>query len=127
MSCPSQQLTIGDVVAQQDAHGRYSLNDLHGAAGGEPRHQPSNFLRNESTRGLITELTRSSDSMNGPVGFAPSSWPSRGALHNVRDSHETGVTPLRARGSGLAYSRAKPQAVLNLVGSPRKLIQSAEP
>ncbi|MCP3065851.1 KilA-N domain-containing protein [Myxococcus sp. K38C18041901] len=67
MSCPSQQLTIGDVVVQQDAHGRYSLNDLHRAAGGEPRHQPSNFLRNESTRGLITELTRSSDSMNGPV------------------------------------------------------------
>ncbi|MBZ4402488.1 KilA-N domain-containing protein [Myxococcus sp. AS-1-15] len=67
MSCPPTTLTLGDVVVQQDAHGRYSLNDLHRAVGGEPRHQPSNFLRNESTRGLIAELTRSSDSMNGPV------------------------------------------------------------
>ncbi|WP_141332205.1 KilA-N domain-containing protein [Myxococcus sp. AB025B] len=41
MSCPSQQLVIGDVVVQQDDHGRYSLNDLHRAAGGEPRPQPS--------------------------------------------------------------------------------------
>ncbi|NBD11849.1 KilA-N domain-containing protein [Corallococcus silvisoli] len=67
MSCQPSSIQVAGVVITQDAHGRYSLNDLHRAAGAELRHQPSNFLRLDATREMVAALTRSSDLRNGPV------------------------------------------------------------
>ena len=39
------------------SEGRYCLNDLHKAAGGEKSHQPANWLRAQQTQELIAELS----------------------------------------------------------------------
>jgi hypothetical protein len=49
-------LVVANTAIQQDREGRYCLNDLHRAAGGEKRHQPSNWLRSDQTKELIEEL-----------------------------------------------------------------------
>lgn len=50
------QITIGNNLIK--LHGDfYSLNDLHKAAGGEDKHKPSNFLRLDSTKALIEEIS----------------------------------------------------------------------
>ncbi|WP_318013120.1 KilA-N domain-containing protein [Pectobacterium versatile] len=49
-------IIIADVVVRQDAEGRYSLNDLHRAAGGEARHKPGNWLMLDQTKALIAEI-----------------------------------------------------------------------
>ncbi|NMG64392.1 DNA-binding protein [Azoarcus indigens] len=49
-------LVIAGVPIRADAEGRYCLNDLHRAAGGEKRHQPSDWLRIQQTQDLIAEL-----------------------------------------------------------------------
>lgn len=54
----SQNLTVAGVVVHQDAEGRYSLNDLHKAAGEEQRHRSKCWLDNDQTVGLISELKK---------------------------------------------------------------------
>jgi len=49
-------LVITGTEIRQDAEGRYCLNDLHRSAGGEKKHQPSNWLANKQTTELIEEL-----------------------------------------------------------------------
>jgi hypothetical protein len=49
-------LSIGTFNVRQ-LDGLFSLNDLHKAAGGEPKHQPSFFIRNEQTQALLSELS----------------------------------------------------------------------
>ena len=51
-------LTIGGVHIRQDEAGRYCLNDLHKSAGGEKRHQPSNWLQLQQTIDLIAEISK---------------------------------------------------------------------
>lgn len=51
-------IIIDGITIRQDGEGRYSLNDLHRAAGGEKRHQPANWLRSEQTQALIAELEK---------------------------------------------------------------------
>lgn len=47
-------INISDIYIRQDSEGRYSLNDLHKAAGNEPRHAPAQWMRLEQ----VTELIR---------------------------------------------------------------------
>jgi hypothetical protein len=52
-------LHIDNVEIRQDAEGRYCLNDLHRAAGGEKRHQPSDWFRLTQTQDLVVEVEKS--------------------------------------------------------------------
>ncbi len=49
-------MSIADVGIRQDEAGRFSLNDLHRAAGGENRHRPSLWVDNRQTRDLVEQL-----------------------------------------------------------------------
>lgn len=51
-------LAIGEITIRQDEAGRYCLNDLHRAAGGENRHRPSLWIANQQTHGLIDEMAK---------------------------------------------------------------------
>lgn len=53
----SNIITIAGVGIRQDTEGRYSLNDLHRAAGAEERHSPNRWTRTEGYQGLLSELT----------------------------------------------------------------------
>ena len=62
-------LTISNsAIGMKD--GLYSLNDLHRASGSNKKHQASNFMRLEATKGLIDEIERSSDMSNGTKSIA---------------------------------------------------------
>lgn len=50
------RLLVADIGIRQDEEGRYCLNDLHRASGGEKRHGPSYWLANTQTRALVDEL-----------------------------------------------------------------------
>lgn len=52
----SNLIELGGVVIHADKHGRYSLNDLHHAAGGEERHRPSRFTENQQAKDLAQEI-----------------------------------------------------------------------
>lgn len=52
----STQITIGNNSITLHNH-LYSLNDLHKASGGEDKHQPSYFMRLDSTKALIEEIS----------------------------------------------------------------------
>ncbi len=61
-------LTLTTITIRQDAEGRYCLNDLHKASGGEQRHQPRYWLENLQTQELVQELSDSGNplSLNNP-------------------------------------------------------------
>jgi phage antirepressor YoqD-like protein len=49
-------LTVAGIHVRQDEAGRFCLNDLHRASGGENRHRPSLWTANRQTAELISEL-----------------------------------------------------------------------
>lgn len=57
----NQLLVIDGVSVRQDTSGRYCLNDLHRAAGGEDKHKPANFFRQDNIKALCAEIDRCSD------------------------------------------------------------------
>lgn len=63
----NQLLVIDGVSVRQDTTGRYCLNDLHRAAGGEERHKPANFFRQDNIKTLCAEIDRCSDLSIGCV------------------------------------------------------------
>lgn len=52
----SNLIEIGGVVIHADAEGRFSLNDLHRASGGNPSHRPGEFLRNQQAIDLAAQI-----------------------------------------------------------------------
>lgn len=59
-------ITIDTFTIKQDTHGRFCLNDLHKASGGEKKYQPALFMRLDSTAELIKELSNSTDVQSYP-------------------------------------------------------------
>ncbi|MFV8873613.1 phage antirepressor KilAC domain-containing protein [Serratia fonticola] len=53
----NSMMVIDSVPIQQDQQGRYCLNDLHRAAGGEERHKPRNWYVTLQTQELVRILT----------------------------------------------------------------------
>ena len=49
-------LTIDTITIRKDSEGRYCLNDLHKAAGGERRHEPLNWRNTDSFKEMVAEL-----------------------------------------------------------------------
>lgn len=58
------KLIIANTAIHQDAEGRFSLNDLHKASGGDQNQQPAFFLRNDQTQKLIEAIDAESNSAN---------------------------------------------------------------
>ena len=52
-------IEIDGAVIRQDQFGRYCLNDLHKASGGNQKDQPRYFLENKQTQDLVQALTDS--------------------------------------------------------------------
>lgn len=49
-------LTIDTITIRKDSEGRYCLNDLHKAAGANPKDQPAKYFANQQTQDLISEI-----------------------------------------------------------------------
>lgn len=50
------EIMIAGAKVRMDKDGRYSLNDLHKAAGSERRHEPSEWLSNYATKEMVAAL-----------------------------------------------------------------------
>ncbi|PHM61174.1 KilA-N domain-containing protein [Xenorhabdus ishibashii] len=63
----TNQIIISDITIHQDSHGRYSLNDLHTASGGEQKNKPVHWLDTQHTNDLIEEISKVGFSTFEPV------------------------------------------------------------
>lgn len=54
----NQLIKIDNTEIRQDGQGRYCLNDLHRASGGNPIHAPSQFLRLKGTKEFVAILDK---------------------------------------------------------------------
>lgn len=52
------KLVIANTEIRQDSEGRFCLNDLHRASGGEAKHKPSEWLRYKQADELVRELEK---------------------------------------------------------------------
>lgn len=58
MGMESKELCVAGVGIRQDEEGRYSLNDLHAAAGGEQKNRPKYWIENLQTQALVAEIEK---------------------------------------------------------------------
>ncbi|MDR3324324.1 MAG: KilA-N domain-containing protein [Zoogloeaceae bacterium] len=79
---PLPSLFVAHVYIRQDEQGRYCLNDLHKAAGGEARHRPSLWLANKQAKEVIAELEAEakSQSTNSCSGISPTNIKSKAGI-----------------------------------------------
>lgn len=60
-------LSIAGTAIRQDDAGRYCLNDLHKASGGNPNHRPGEWLRNKQTQALAAEIGDAEIPASAPI------------------------------------------------------------
>jgi hypothetical protein len=65
----SSVTVLEHITIKQDSGGRYCLNDLHKAAGGEPKHTPGRFTVTDTFAELCEELSRNQD--ESPISSKP--------------------------------------------------------
>ena len=59
-----KDLILNEVTITKDDHGRFSLNDLHKAAGGDNKYKPSLFYRSGSFSDVVEVLTAQNRAFN---------------------------------------------------------------
>lgn len=84
-------LEVANTAIRQDAEGRYCLNDLHKAAGGEAKHQPAFFMRRQETNELIEEIVRSADLQSLDKGLGGNSHPLKPVVSVLGKGKEQGT------------------------------------
>lgn len=65
----STPLVISNTSIHQDTEGRYSLNDLHQASGGEQKNKPVHWLDIQQTKDLIEEILKVENPTFNPLNI----------------------------------------------------------
>ncbi len=119
-----QSLSISSITIRRDAEGRYSLNDLHRAAGGEKRHGPSYFLSSPQTMELLAELETTGQPVVTVEGRNGGTW----VVKQVVVSYAAWISPkfhLEVINTFLAATQSNVRALPSYVADGCTLIESA--
>lgn len=123
----NQLITIDTFTIRQDSEGRYCLNDLHKAAGGEAKHTPGRFTITDTFKELVEELSRNQDKspvttqrgvgtyVNKKLVYAYAMWISPKFHLKVIDAYDT----LQTKGVAVAD-----HAAADLLSNPLKYLEA---
>lgn len=88
-------LMIAGIEIHQDQDGRFSLNDFHRAAGGEPRHQPAFFMKRPETVELAEAISNSATEKSYvPVASKPGRYGGTYVVKELVFSYAMWVSPV---------------------------------